>query len=347
MTVAVSPARSTTRVEWVDAAKGLSIFGVCLVHIVSGIPGALDTWLGELSRQLDPIRMPLFFLLSGMFAHRVLERTLGDLWYRRLWFLLVPYLVFTPIQAYIRISFIEEPTTWLVIKAIVLGDPGLWFLYALMAYNLFAWILRNLHWAVAIGLSFLPILVGPLLMDMVPQWPRNLLQYLPVFMVGLYGRKLWLAVATLANRWWMWLLAVALAVGFSQARDAVAAILMPSESRWEWSNMVWFSQVHHLAALPLGVLLGVLLCNIPGLAWLFRAIGHNTLPIYATHQAALYYLSKPVMNILGDGMWERIIGSAGICIVVGAVAIWVSKQPVIGWVFHPPAVQTILGRRAP
>src|SRR5699024_7156213 len=99
-----STPRKANRVEWADTAKGLSIIGVCLMHIVTAVPDGTSTPLGLLSSFLDPLRMPLFFLVSGLFAHRVLERTLGDLWYRRLWFLLVPYLVFTPFQALIRLD---------------------------------------------------------------------------------------------------------------------------------------------------------------------------------------------------------------------------------------------------
>src|SRR5699024_708546 len=79
-----STPRKANRVEWADTAKGLSIIGVCLMHIVTAVPDGTSTPLGLLSSFLDPLRMPLFFLVSGLFAHRGLERPPGAPGARRL-----------------------------------------------------------------------------------------------------------------------------------------------------------------------------------------------------------------------------------------------------------------------
>ena len=113
------------RLLWADCAKGMSIIAVCYMHVVTGVPGASETAWSWLNDVMDPVRMPMFFLVSGLFAHRVIERTLGDLWYRRLWFLLVPYLVFTPFQALIRLNMAGNADLSHLIQAILFGDPGL------------------------------------------------------------------------------------------------------------------------------------------------------------------------------------------------------------------------------
>ena len=127
-----SASSATNRLLWADCAKGLSIIGVCYMHVVTGVPGGTSTAWNWFNEFMDPIRMPLFFVISGLFAHRVIERTLGDLWYRRLWFLLVPYLVFTPVQAGIRLNMADDLSWASLARAILLGDPGIWFLLSLI-----------------------------------------------------------------------------------------------------------------------------------------------------------------------------------------------------------------------
>jgi uncharacterized membrane protein YcfT len=70
------------RVAWADTAKGVCILLVVLWHVImkhylqidwrisSPIPGA---W-GTLSEQLLPLRMPLFFTISGLFAAGAVSR---------------------------------------------------------------------------------------------------------------------------------------------------------------------------------------------------------------------------------------------------------------------------------
>ena len=64
----------TARVGWPDVAKGVCIILVVLWHVVTkhaiAVAGAgpvTDAW-ATLNAQLLPLRMPLFFLISGMFA---------------------------------------------------------------------------------------------------------------------------------------------------------------------------------------------------------------------------------------------------------------------------------------
>lgn len=71
------------RLLWPDAAKGFAITLVVLTHLTSKHYPTLDlhvpeyvflAWLG-LSDVLAPIRMPLFFAISGYFAARSLTKS--------------------------------------------------------------------------------------------------------------------------------------------------------------------------------------------------------------------------------------------------------------------------------
>ena len=66
---------STSRVPWVDVAKGTSIVLVVLLHSTNFLLGhnlATGFWDG-FNSFLEPIRMPLFFLASGLFAQNILK----------------------------------------------------------------------------------------------------------------------------------------------------------------------------------------------------------------------------------------------------------------------------------
>jgi hypothetical protein len=73
------------RLAWVDVAKGASIVLVVLLHVTNKHLVRLDDasllvrdgW-AEVGQWLRPVRMPLFFLLSGLWAAPALDRRPAD-----------------------------------------------------------------------------------------------------------------------------------------------------------------------------------------------------------------------------------------------------------------------------
>lgn len=63
-----------------------------LLHITLKVPGADQTWLATLNTFLDPLRLPLFFLVSGYFSYKVFCYSFPELFIRRLWFFSYPIL---------------------------------------------------------------------------------------------------------------------------------------------------------------------------------------------------------------------------------------------------------------
>ena len=147
--------------------------------------------------------MPLFFLVSGLFSHRILERSFTDLWYRRLWFLLVPYLVYNPFHALTRMRIDNNFSMLNLAKAMVLGNVGLWFLYALVLYNIFAWTLRKQPPWLAIMVSCIPLIVGAFLGAGQEIFFRHVLTFAPMFFIGLHCRDLFFRLARNAFRPWL------------------------------------------------------------------------------------------------------------------------------------------------
>jgi len=65
-----------SRVDWVDYAKGFCIVMVVMMHSTLGVEAAAgqESWMHALVAFAKPFRMPDFFLISGLFLARVIDR---------------------------------------------------------------------------------------------------------------------------------------------------------------------------------------------------------------------------------------------------------------------------------
>lgn len=337
------------RLLWADCAKGLSIIGVCYMHVVTGVPGGTASAWNWFNEFMDPIRMPLFFLVSGLFAHRVVERTLGDLWYRRLWFLLVPYLVFTPLQAAIRLDMAGDLSWGTLLRSILLGDPGIWFLYALMVFNILACLLRRVPPWAAVALSLVPALVVA-----AAGWSSypeitHISEYAPAFFLGLHYRQLFFRLSEGALRLRVVAAVAVVFVGWEWIYGVVNDYL--GADGWttgDSSVMSLMTLVRTVTAVPVGILVATWIARTPGLSRMISGIGRNTLPIYVSHHAALHFMTTAWLPALIDsdpetwgfldGMNARILVGLLTCTVTGFVFYLAGRTPVLKWVLHPPAL---------
>ncbi|MGH6859665.1 MAG: acyltransferase family protein, partial [Phyllobacterium sp.] len=64
------------RVDWVDIAKGICIVFVVMMHSVLGVENAAggQGFMHAVVAFAQPFRMPDFFLISGLFLARVIDR---------------------------------------------------------------------------------------------------------------------------------------------------------------------------------------------------------------------------------------------------------------------------------
>lgn len=348
-TTATTRKPTSNRLLWADCAKGLSIIAVCYMHVVTGVPGGQDSAWRWFNDVMDPIRMPMFFLISGLFAHRVIERTLGDLWYRRLWFLLVPYLVFTPVQAAIRIDMVDDVTWRNLGRAILFGDPGIWFLYALMVFNIAACLLRRVPPFGALALSVVPALC--IAAAGLTQYNEitHITAYMPAFFLGLHFRSLYFRLAARATDWRVILGAVVAYIGWEQLMDLLADHVNPGGwSTFDAALMNLSGMLRILTAVPAGILVAVWISRTPVLADIFAGIGRHTLPIYVSHHAALHLVNEEVLRPLVEsdperwdfltGMNVRILIGFAVCVLAGYFFYGVGKIPVVRWILYPPAL---------
>lgn len=164
------------RLDWVDAAKGLSIILVVMMHSAYGVgeeTGAAG-YLHYVIGWATPFRMPEFFLISGLFLSQVIARPWSRYADRRV----AHYLYFYALWAVLQIAFkvglgSGDPLGALGAMALATIEPYgvLWFIYMLAVFSLATKVLFELkapHWGVlAIGalMQMSPVHTGSTIVD--------------------------------------------------------------------------------------------------------------------------------------------------------------------------------------
>src|SRR6476469_1136984 len=93
-------ATSGQRVDWVDYAKGFCIVFVVMMHSTLGVGQAAgqEGWLHTVVAFAKPFRMPVFFLISGLFLAQVIDRDWRTYLDRKVVHFVYFYLLWTAIQ---------------------------------------------------------------------------------------------------------------------------------------------------------------------------------------------------------------------------------------------------------
>jgi uncharacterized membrane protein YcfT len=131
------------RTGWVDVAKGVSIVLVVLNHVLLAF--VAQGWAPEaaerVSATLGTLRMPLFFLASGIFATRALAGPWGRLAERRVAFFAWLYVLWCLIQ-YLWFGLVAHgadlgswPSPWTAVTQLWLPHSAMWFIYALALFS--------------------------------------------------------------------------------------------------------------------------------------------------------------------------------------------------------------------
>ena len=124
--------QKTARIAWIDLAKGFCIILVVLYHVTNKHPFAV---------QLTSFRMPLYFILSGLFFKQY-EGFLGFL-KRKTNKLLIPFLfflIFTSYLPHLLITHKSSLPVLLMYREVIFNLP-IWFLLCLFEINIiFYWV---------------------------------------------------------------------------------------------------------------------------------------------------------------------------------------------------------------
>ncbi|RYF50285.1 MAG: hypothetical protein EOO38_06015, partial [Cytophagaceae bacterium] len=156
------------RVEWVDVAKGIAILLVTLFHadMVLGWEGYDTGFSADANKFLQPIRMPLFFTVSGIFAASAIAGTWSNLWNKRIslyiWLFLVWSTIYWLFAKFNPVSY--DPTFGQsvidLIKSIIRPIVFIWFLWVLAVFFISAKLLRNIPSKVVLVLTVFASVLG-------------------------------------------------------------------------------------------------------------------------------------------------------------------------------------------
>lgn len=278
----------TGRLRWADVAKGACIVLVVLWHVTKkdylelpwSLPVPVTGVWGTFSQALLPVRMPLFFAISGLFAARQLALPWRTVLRGRVATLLWVFVLWTLVQTVVLrlvpgfdTEVARSPLG--LLRGLTVTPGNLWYLLALAAYVVVARLLRSVP-DLALAAALLLSAVAAAGWVPTPENRYGLLTNLVWFLLGtrLAGRVL--PHVSLA---WVPVFAVACALWLALGADA------------------WFGVRPALGLL--GILAGASvagsLASVPRLGDPLAALGRRTLPVYVLHLplVALAHLAAP------------------------------------------------------
>ncbi len=163
------------RVAWVDTAKGMCIILVVMMHVVLGIGDRMgaEGFMHPVVAFAAPFRMPDFFLISGLFLARVIDRDWRSYGDKRVLHFLYFYVLWLVIQSLVRFGDVADGSVTGLIEhlawSMVQPFSTLWFVYMLAIFSVVTKLLRGVPvWALLGGAALLeiaPIHTGAILVD--------------------------------------------------------------------------------------------------------------------------------------------------------------------------------------
>jgi len=165
-----------TRVDWVDYAKGFCIVMVVMMHSTAGVEQAAGepSWMGHVVAFAKPFRMPDFFLISGLFLARVIDRDWRTYLDRKVVHFAYFYALWVTIQFAFKAPGLATEhgalgVVWLYAEAFIEPFGTLWFIYLLPIFFVVTKLTRNVPpiviFAIAAALEIAPVETGWTVID--------------------------------------------------------------------------------------------------------------------------------------------------------------------------------------
>lgn len=336
-----------TRVEWVDAAKGIAILLVALAHSVQWTTLthlAPDRW-NTINLLFIVFRMPLFFLASGLFASSILDRSWRELWRTRLSLLVWALLVWTVVRfGYFLIApnpaGFDETDLVDLLLAPVRPSNGLWFLYALALFFVAMKLMRDrVDWRLQlVGAAALSMWFFARADTGNIAW-NGIYRYFVFFLLGCLFRD---AIVRFVER-----RGLGTGILFGVAFVGLAGVLLTVDARIPLiTGALTFVSVLAIGA---GLLVARFLTRFRGMAWL-AYVGRNTLPVYVLHILFVSAITSLLLLADGEAWLDRLAPIipplvAGVA-VAAALGFWrlTRALPVLRYGYQAPAWYS--GRRA-
>lgn len=281
------PTSARTRLDWIDAARAVSISLIVLMHarVVLGGLGVQADVIARIDDVAGHLRIPLFFAASGLLAARWATASWRELFRGRLSLLLWVFLVWQPVVLVYKIAewwllrdALAERGGWQVAQLFLspvrpVGE--LWFLWALCVFLVLSTLTARWPAALRVGLPAVVSFVWTAFVE-----PGLGLEIREVLGAGWGGvakySVFFLAAATFSGR---------IRSAFSATPRWAAALIflgwlgvtvLVIESGME---VRWFRFALFAGGALAGFALGRVLAPIAPI----RALGRQTLPVYVAH----------------------------------------------------------------
>lgn len=164
---AARPDADSDRVAWVDTAKGICIILVVAMHATLGVGAALggEGFMHAAVAFSKPFRMPDFFLLSGLFLARVIDRDWRSYADKRVVHFAYFYVLWLLIHSAVKYGQVSGGTPAGFVHHLLfsLVEPysTLWFIHILAVFSVVTKILRPVPpvivFAAAAALQIMPV----------------------------------------------------------------------------------------------------------------------------------------------------------------------------------------------
>lgn len=331
-------ARRGSRVDWVDTAKGVCIVFVVMMHATLGVglETGQDGYMHWVVAFAKPFRMPDFFLISGLFLSRAIDRDWRSYADKRVLHFLYFYVLWLVIQSAFKYGQLSggDPAAFArhLLRGLYEPFSTLWFVYLLAVFSVVTKVLRPVPvpvvLAAAVALQVLPVSTGSFLYD----------QFCARWVYFLAGYLFASRIFALADR--------------ARARPGLAALALAA---WAIANGVLALAPSGLAAFPhpadlpvIGLAAGLAgACAIVAVSSLLtdtaaagplRYCGRNSIAIYL---AFFLPMALTRFALMRSG-WVTDVGTMSLLVTAVAVAVplglerWVRATP-FAFLFRRPA----------
>jgi uncharacterized membrane protein YcfT len=331
------------RVDWVDYAKGFCIVFVVMMHSTLGVEQAAghEGFMHTVVAFAKPFRMPDFFLISGLFLAKVIDRDWRTYLDRKVVHFVYFYLMWTALQFCFKAPlFVQQDgiagTAWAYLESFWEPFGTLWFIYLLPIFFVVTKLARGfaippaLVWLAGAALQCAQIHTGSTVID-------EFAARFVFFYTGYLAARHVFALAATAQ---------------AQPEAAVAGLAV-----WGLVNAVLvFNGLSELPLLSLGLgLVGAMavvsvsaLMAKSDLARPLRYCGHNSIVIYLAFFLPMALSRTLILKtgwIADIGVVSLVVTLAG---VVGALTLfWAVRDTFLRFLFERPARFWIAPKTAP
>ncbi|GGM20340.1 hypothetical protein GCM10011608_01160 [Micromonospora sonchi] len=339
------------RLAWADVAKGGCIVLVLLWHVIMKNYLQLDWRLdvpvagvwGTLGDLLLPMRMPLFFTISGMFAAAAVHRPWRSVGRPRVARLLYLYGVWLLIHTAVLALAPDFPTDRAtgpgeLLVQLTVTPSNLWYLYALALYFALARTLRRVHPVVLlVAAGVLNAVASAGLLD-TPGNRAGLYQNLVFFLAGLHLRRY-------VERW-----ARAVKLRHLLLAAVAYAVVLVAVTASGTGRLPGVGPLVSVVAVAFGIAVAVRLARRPTIGQPLAALGRQTLPIYVIHMPVLALLHRlvadPIANLSDPARLALSLGYPfSLTVLVLALSLGVHRVLLAvraGWLFDLPKGRTAI-----